>query len=247
MRRALVIGNWKMNGSSAENEALIKGLLPISAFLAESAVCVPYIYISQVNALLEGSSIGCGSQDVSVHDKGAYTGEISASMQADLGIGYVLVGHSERRQYHRESDELIAQKVIAAQSAGLKPVLCIGETLEEREAEKTLDVVGTQLQTVITAIGDSGLDNLVVAYEPVWAIGTGLTATPEQAQDVHQFIREKLGSAGEKIQILYGGSVKASNASDLFAKADIDGALVGGASLKVDEFTKIVEAATASQ
>ncbi len=241
MRRPLVIGNWKMNGDSAENVALIQALTSVSVS-AEVAVCAPYVYIEQVRQLLIGSSISYGAQDVSVYAKGAYTGEVSAPMLADLGCKYIIVGHSERRQYHAESNELIAQKVQAVQAAELTPVLCVGESLKQREAGQTLQLIEQQLQAVLAVLDDSALQDLVIAYEPVWAIGTGLTATPEQAQDVHKFIRGNMGAAADAVRILYGGSVKSVNAPTLFGQPDIDGGLVGGAALIADEFTKIMAA-----
>jgi triosephosphate isomerase (TIM) len=245
MRQPLIVGNWKMNGTSASNAALVSemtSLLSNASPKAEIAICVPFVYLDQVKRLLENTSIMCGAQDVSVHLNGAYTGEISASMLVDLSCQYVIVGHSERREYHHESSLLIAQKTLAAQQAGLTPVICVGETLGQREAGQTLALIGEQLAAIKSVVGEHGLVKSVIAYEPVWAIGTGLTATPEQAQTVHQFIREQLGVAAETTQILYGGSVKADNAASLFAQHDIDGALVGGASLNAADFYAIVSA-----
>ena len=247
MRRQLVIGNWKMNGSSASNKALlselITGLNEGRVDAAELAVCVPYVYLSAVADAIRGSSLKLGAQNVSQFDKGAYTGEISPSMLADLGCDYVLVGHSERRSLFGENSQVVAEKFVAAQASGLTPVLCVGETLEERQAGSTLAVVESQIAAVLERVSLGALLNSVSAYEPVWAIGTGLTATPEQAQEVHQFIRGCLGEQGQKISILYGGSVKASSAGELFAQADIDGGLVGGASLQGEEFLAIGQAA----
>ncbi len=247
MRRQLVIGNWKMNGSSASSSNLLSellvGLNAGRVDAAEMAVCVPYVYLSAAADAIKGSSLKLGAQNVSQFDSGAYTGEVSPSMLADLGCHYVLVGHSERRSLFGESSQIVAEKFVAAQASGLTPVLCVGETLEEREAGSTLAVVESQIAAVIESVGPEGLLNSVIAYEPVWAIGTGLTATPEQAQEVHQYIRRCLGEAGEKICILYGGSVKASSAGELFAQADIDGGLVGGASLQGEEFLAIGQAA----
>ncbi len=245
MRRPLVVGNWKMNGSSASNASFVSALcaLDVDAKLADAALCVPFVYLSQMSALLQGSPVALGAQDTSVHVEGAYTGEISAPMLADVGCRYVIVGHSERREYHHESNLLVAQKTLAVQQAGLVPIVCVGETLEQRESGNTLDIIGEQLAAVKSVVGEQGLVNAVLAYEPVWAIGTGLTATPEQAQEVHQFIRAQLGNAAASTSILYGGSVKPDNAKSLFAQADIDGALVGGASLKASDFFEIISAA----
>lgn len=243
MRRSLVMGNWKMNGSSAQNAELIQGLASIASSGAEAAVCVPYVYISQVKGLLGDSGVLLGAQDISEHEKGAYTGEISGAMLADMACQFALVGHSERRQYHNETNELTARKVLAALKAGITPVLCVGETLQERESEQTLKVIESQLTAVFDALDAEGMKKLVIAYEPVWAIGTGLTASPEQAQEVHAFIRSKLGAVADSTRILYGGSVKAKNAAELFEQQDIDGALVGGASLIAEEFVNIVAAA----
>ncbi|MFT6388809.1 MAG: triosephosphate isomerase [Cellvibrionaceae bacterium] len=244
MRSSLIVGNWKMNGSRAENSKL---LASIEAQLAEVvdaklAVCVPFVYIPQISELLQGSNLSFGAQDLSAHVSGAYTGEVAPSMLNDFGCDYVIVGHSERRQFHQESDLLVAQKALAAFQSKLIPIVCLGESLDQREACETLDVVGRQLQAVQAVLCDEAMSKLVVAYEPVWAIGTGLTATPEQAQEVHGFIRQKLGSAGDKVSLLYGGSVKEGNAKALFSKPDIDGALVGGASLDADEFIQIAKA-----
>lgn len=243
MRQPLVLGNWKMNGSLKDNRELLQGLVEGLNVDAGVGVCPPAVYIPQAVELLQGTNIAVGSQDVSAHGAGAYTGELQSSMLKEVGCAYALVGHSERREYHGESNAQVAEKFKAAQASGLVPVLCIGETLEQREAETTLDVIAAQLKAVIDKVGESAFSSAVVAYEPVWAIGTGKTATPEQAQEVHKFIRAQLGAVGEGVQILYGGSVKADNAESLFAKPDIDGALVGGASLKVQEFIAICSAA----
>ncbi len=245
MRRPLIVGNWKMHGSLQANESLVQGVVArwSGVHLAEVGVCPPAIYLSQVSQLLASTNIGCGAQDVSWAEAGAYTGEISAAMLADVGCQYVIVGHSERREYHAESSELVARKFVAAQSAGLTPILCVGETLAQREADETLAVIGEQLQAVVGLAGRKAMTAAVIAYEPVWAIGTGLTATPEQAQGVHEFIRDQLGEAGVAVRILYGGSVKPSNAAELFGQPDIDGALVGGASLNSDDFYRICQAA----
>lgn len=243
MRQPLVLGNWKMNGSLKENRELLQGILAELNVATEVGVCPPAVYITQAAELLQGSTVAVGSQDVSAHAAGAFTGELEAGMLKDVGCRYAIIGHSERRQYHGESDAQVAEKFQAALAVGLVPVLCIGETLEQRESEATLDVIATQMQAVINQVGVDAFTNAVVAYEPVWAIGTGKTATPEQAQEVHQFIRTQLGESGANVQILYGGSVKADNAETLFAKQDIDGALVGGASLVAKDFIAICNAA----
>jgi len=244
MRTPLVLGNWKMNGSLHSNAELLQALL--SGFQAaekvQVAVCAPYVYLAQVAQLLQGSAIGHGAQDISIASKGAYTGEISAQMLQEFDCTYVLVGHSERRDYHHESDALVAKKFQAAQQAGLTPVLCVGETLAQREADETLAVIGKQLQAVMALVGAKSLAAAVIAYEPVWAIGTGLTASPEQAQEVHAYIRQQLGAEGVATQILYGGSVKPNSAPELFKQADIDGALVGGAALNAADFLAIAAA-----
>ena len=249
MRSRLVAGNWKMHGSLAANrrllEALQQGLHGIGG--AQCAVCVPYPYLAQAESALSGTSIAWGAQNVSEWAQGAYTGEVSGAMLRDFGCRYVLVGHSERRALYGETDKQVAAKFQAAQGAGLIPILCVGETLQERESGVTEIVVGRQLAAVLDSNGVGALANAVVAYEPVWAIGTGRTATPQQAQTVHAFIRGVVGRqdaklAGELI-ILYGGSVKGANAKDLFAMADIDGGLIGGASLIAEEFIAICAAA----
>ena len=242
MRTPLVAGNWKMHGDRQMVRELLAGIQ--SGNLSSGvdvAVFPPYVYLPQVAEAVAGSAIAFGAQTLSEHQQGAFTGEISASMLVDIGCQYVLVGHSERRTLFAESNEQVAEKFVAAQKAGLIPMLCVGETLEEREAGKTLSVISEQLQAVTAR--DIDLTKSVIAYEPVWAIGTGLTATPEQAQEVHAYIREQLGAVGQQVRILYGGSVKADNAASLFAEADIDGALVGGASLKADQFCEICRAA----
>lgn len=245
MRQPLVLGNWKMNGSQESNRALLQALMQQWQGSAEVGVCPPSLYLSQVQALLASSEIKLGAQDVSAHTAGAFTGEVAAVMLADLGCDYVLVGHSERREYHGESNALVAEKFAAAQAEGLMPVLCVGERLEEREAGNTLTVIAEQLKAVVDRVGVEACARGVIAYEPVWAIGTGQTATPEQAQAVHAFLREQLGVAGEGVRLLYGGSVKADNAQALFAQPDIDGALVGGASLQAEDFLAICAAANA--
>ena len=249
MRRKLVAGNWKMHGSLTENEALLGALVAglASAEASDSAVCVPFPYLAQVRALLQSSALAWGAQDVSEHPKGAFTGEVAASMLKDFGCRYVIVGHSERRALHGENSALVARKMRAAQGQGLVPIVCVGETLAQREAGETEAVVAEQLDAVIAQAGAGALARSVVAYEPVWAIGTGKTATPEQAQSVHAFIRGRIAGAdagvANDLRILYGGSVKAGNAQALFAMADIDGALVGGAALDAAEFAAICRAA----
>lgn len=245
MRTKLVAGNWKMNGSLADNAALLAALKADLAGI-EAAVCVPYPYLAQAQAALAGSSIALGAQNLSTEPKGAFTGEVSASMLKEFGCKYVIVGHSERRSLYGESDEIVAKKFVVAQAAGLVPILCIGETLEEREAGVTEAVCARQLDAVIAAAGIGAFANAVIAYEPVWAIGTGKTASPEQAQAVHAFIRSKLAgldaSVAGNIIIQYGGSMKAGNALELLAQPDIDGGLIGGASLVAAEFVAIVQA-----
>ncbi|PHV06827.1 triose-phosphate isomerase [Janthinobacterium sp. BJB412] len=248
MRRKLVIGNWKMNGNRAANSALLSGIAAgLTSTGADCAVCAPAPYLAQCQAELAGTAIGWGAQDLSAHAGGAYTGEVAAGMLVDFGCRYVIVGHSERRAYHRESSELVAQKTVAALAAGLTPVVCIGETLEEREAGRTNAVVGEQLGAVLAAIPAADVARLVLAYEPVWAIGTGKTATPQMAQDVHQVLRAQLAGvnplAAVGVQILYGGSMKPDNAKELMAQADIDGGLIGGAALKAADFLAIIAAA----
>jgi triosephosphate isomerase len=245
MRRILVAGNWKMHGSGAMVQALLEGLLAgtENASDVEMAVFPPYPYLAQAQSLLDGSSISWGAQTLNPVSHGAHTGEVSAGMLLDFGCRYVLTGHSERRAIYAESDEDVADRFEAALASGLEPVLCVGETLEERENGETEAVVERQLDAVLDRCGVAGFERAVVAYEPVWAIGTGKTATPEQAQAVHAYIRDKFFSQDDTIagqlRILYGGSVNGSNAADLFAREDIDGGLVGGASLKVEDFLAI--------
>ena len=245
MRKILVAGNWKMNASTDMVDALINGLLEgVGADSGpDMAVFPPFPYLSQAAALLEGSSIGLGAQTLNPVAKGAHTGEVSASMITDLGASLVLVGHSERRSIYGESDQDVAERFQVALDAGLVPVLCVGETLEEREADETEAVVARQIDAVLDRSGIEGFAKAIVAYEPVWAIGTGVTASPEQAQAVHAFIRDKFaaldGIIAGQLRILYGGSVNGSNAADLFAREDIDGGLVGGASLKAEDFLAI--------
>jgi triosephosphate isomerase len=247
MRGTLVAGNWKMHGSLAENEALLSALR--SGMVVRDghrcAVCVPFPYLAQVSRALQASGIDWGAQDVSEHSKGAYTGEVSGAMLCEFGSRYVIVGHSERRALHGEGSRLVGRKLRAALAAGLTPIACVGETLAQREAGATEAVVAEQLDALITEAGTSALAKTVIAYEPVWAIGTGKTASPEQAQAVHRFIRARVRSAAPEfadgLLILYGGSVKATNASALFAMSDIDGGLVGGASLDAKEFLAICQ------
>lgn len=247
-RRPMVLGNWKMHGSKATNLALLSalrtGLDQIDHAACDIGVAVPFPYLAQAESVLTGSDIAWGGQDVSAHTHGAYTGEVSGAMLADFGARLVLVGHSERRTLHGEGDTLVADKARMALAAGATPVVCVGETLAEREADTTLDVIDRQLAPVL-ALGNETVSRLVLAYEPVWAIGTGRTASPEQAQEVHAAIRASLARADAAgVRVLYGGSVKASNAASLFAMSDIDGALVGGASLDAAEFLRIIQAAS---
>ena len=245
MRKILVAGNWKMHGSGAMVQELLEGLLAGTQNESDvdMAVFPPYPYLAQVQSLLDGSSISWGAQSVNPVLQGAHTGEVSAGMLLDFGCRYVLTGHSERRAIYGESDENVAKRFEAALASGLEPVLCVGETLEERENGETEAVVERQLDAVLDRCGIAGFERAIVAYEPVWAIGTGVTATPEQAQAVHAFIRDKFFSQDDiiagQLRILYGGSVNGSNAADLFAREDIDGGLVGGASLKVEDFLAI--------
>lgn len=247
-RKKLIAGNWKMNGSLAANAALIGELLAgIGQPACDVAVCVPAVYLAQVQLLLAGQGgIALGAQDVSQHESGAYTGDVSAAMLKELGARYVIVGHSERRQYQGETDAQVAVKAQRALAAGLMPIVCVGETLREREQGETESVVSRQLSAVIQLNGER-LADLVVAYEPVWAIGTGRTATPEQAQTVHAALRALLAAADLQaagVRILYGGSMNAGNAAELLAQPDIDGGLIGGASLKARDFLKIIETAS---
>lgn len=249
MRQPLVAGNWKMNGSLESIRELLAGIKHGigDVRVAEVAVCPPSVYLAEVQSALQGSVVGWGGQDLSIQDSGAYTGEVAGSMLADFACKYVIIGHSERRSYHGESDELVAQKYAAALKAGLTPIFCIGETLEEREAGITEEVVARQVDAVIERSGVDVLAQGVIAYEPVWAIGTGKTATPEQAQDVHAFIRSRVAAhsaeVADGVRILYGGSMKPGNAAELMAKPDIDGGLIGGAALKAEDFLGICTAA----
>lgn len=241
----LVLGNWKMHGSLAANDALLKALLALAGQAADACeigVCVPFPYLGQASQALKGSPISWGAQDVSTHEQGAYTGEVSATMLTDFGARWALVGHSERRALHGESAQYVADKAAAALKAGITPVVCLGESLAEREAGETMAVVTAQLQPVL-ALGAAAVQKMVFAYEPVWAIGTGRSASPEQAQEVHAGLRQALTEAGAPaVSLLYGGSVKPNNATSLFAMPDINGALVGGASLVADDFVAIARA-----
>jgi len=249
MRQPLVAGNWKLNGNKQSIEKLLQGVLGGMRDVkkAEVAVCAPYIYIPQVADMLKNSTVSYGSQNISEYESGAYTGEISATMLQEFGCKYAIVGHSERRSIYGETDEQVANKFVASQKAGIRPILCVGELLEEREAGETESVVARQLDAVVDKAGIEAFKDAVIAYEPVWAIGTGKTASPDQAQDVHAFIRQRLAKQSAEIaatvQILYGGSVKPDNAESLFAQADIDGGLIGGASLDAAGFLAICCAA----
>lgn len=248
MRQKFVAGNWKMHGNLESNAALLAGVRSGAAGLScRVAVCVPFPYLAQAQASLEGSAVAWGAQTVSEFAQGAYTGEVAGPMLVDFGARYAIVGHSERRAIYGESDAAVAAKFVAAQTAGLVPILCVGETLAEREAGRTEEVVLRQLMVVVDKAGVAAFANAVVAYEPVWAIGTGKTATSAQAQEVHEAIRARIAAADAGIaaglQILYGGSVKPQNAAELFAQADIDGGLIGGAALVVDDFLAICRAA----
>lgn len=246
--RKLVIGNWKLHGSLAGNADLLKALLaaPLDANRVAAAVCVPFPYLAQCRQLLEGSALTFGAQDVSAQVKGAFTGEVAAPMIAEFGARYVIVGHSERRAYHGETDAQVAAKAVRVLEGGMTPIVCVGETLEQRESGQTAAVVERQLGAVLAALTVAQAAQLVVAYEPVWAIGTGKTATSEQAQAVHARLRTQLAAKGEavtSVKILYGGSVKPDNAAELFSMPDIDGGLIGGASLKAQDFLAICNAA----
>jgi triosephosphate isomerase len=251
MRRRLVAGNWKMFGSSPRNQLLLEGLAARAGGLegVSCAVCVPFPYLYQAQSILSDSGVAWGAQNASQWPEGAYTGEVSVSMLADFGCQYVIVGHSERRSLFHEDDQLVGAKAKAVLEQRMTPIVCVGESLQERETGETQSVVSRQLDAVIAVIGLDGLDRSVVAYEPVWAIGTGKTATPDEAQAVHAFLRNTVSArdadVGERLTMLYGGSVKAANARSLFGMDDIDGGLIGGASLKLDEFLAICEAAIA--
>jgi len=249
MRKPLVAGNWKMNGSRESNRALLSALKGSLGDLqgADVAVCPPAVYLPEVAEALAGSQVAVGGQDCSDQQAGAFTGELAGSMLAEVGCRYVIVGHSERRERQNEDSAWVAAKFVAAQAAGLTPILCVGEQKDDRESGRTESVVAEQLDAVLDAAGVEAFDQAVIAYEPVWAIGTGLTATPEQAQEVHAFIRNRVAGRDPRVaadlRILYGGSCKADNAAGLFALADIDGGLIGGASLDADAFAAIARAA----
>lgn len=252
MRRKLVAGNWKMNGTLASNEALLRAVIAgCSNFKgADYAVCVPFPYLSQAQGLLTGGNVALGAQTLSEHASGAYTGEVAGAMLKEFACSYVIVGHSERRHLYGESDSAVANKYVAAQKVELTPIFCVGETLGEREANATESVIARQLNAVFDGAGVASLASAVIAYEPVWAIGTGKTATPEQAQSVHSFIRESISrrdaALAAGVRILYGGSVKSSNAAQLLASPDVDGGLIGGASLVAEDFLAICRAAQSS-
>ena len=245
MQRKLVAGNWKMHGNHSANAELLAAISGARPFGCDVAVCVPYPYLSETAVALAGTDIRWGAQDCSAHDQGAYTGEVSVAMLAEFGCRYVIVGHSERRQYHAESDLLVAEKAKIALAKGITPIVCVGETLAQREAGETEAVVKRQLSAVIHALGHCA-GEMVVAYEPVWAIGTGKVATPEQAQAVHALLRAQLKAAtphADQMKILYGGSMKPDNAVSLLSQPDIDGGLIGGAALKAADFVAICRAA----
>lgn len=247
MKKKLIAGNWKMNGSLAANESLVSSLLAgLGSVSCQVAICAPAVYLPQMQSLVAGSVLELGAQDLSVHESGAYTGEISGAMLKEFGVRYCIVGHSERRQYHGETDAVVAAKTQRALAFGITPIVCVGETLAEREAGRTEEVVKRQLAAVIHDNGHC-ISEIVLAYEPVWAIGTGKTASSEQAQQVHAVLRAQLRAASaqaDRIQILYGGSMNAANAKQLLSQQDIDGGLVGGAALKAADFLAIVASAT---
>jgi triosephosphate isomerase len=249
MRRCLVAGNWKMYGDAARNQRLLEGVAAQTGSLREAdcAVCVPFPYLAQVQGVLAKSPVSWGAQNVSEHAEGAYTGEVSVAMLADFGCRYAIVGHSERRNLFGDTDELVAANANAVLGGGLTPIVCIGESLKERDTGVTQAVVSRQLDAVTERIGMEGLGRSVVAYEPVWAIGTGKVATPQHAQAVHAFVRNRVAaqdaSVGAQLTILYGGSVKGANAAELFAMDDVDGGLIGGASLDLSDFMTICQAA----
>jgi triosephosphate isomerase len=250
-RKYLIAGNWKMYKTTAEAKALVEEIVQLAGKQTDVgvAVCPPYTSLAAVSPILENSNVALGAQNLHPKAEGAYTGEISAQMLRDLYVSYVIIGHSERRQYFAETDASVNEKTHAALAASLKPIVCVGETIQEREAGRTLDVVGTQMRDGLKGLTADAADALVIAYEPVWAIGTGKTATPAMAQEVHAAIRKmlvaQLGEAGNKVRILYGGSMKPENAAELLEQPDIDGGLIGGASLKAKSFYQIIEAAMA--
>jgi triosephosphate isomerase len=251
MRRTLIAGNWKMNGSLNGNAVLLAGIKAGAgqASACDLLVCVPFPYLAQCQSELAGSAVAWGAQDLSEHASGAYTGDVAASMLREFACAYAIVGHSERRAYHAESNAAVAKKVVRALQAGLTPIICVGETLAEREAERTEAIVGEQLDVVLDALSDADAAHIVVAYEPLWAIGTGMTATPHMAQTVHAMLRAKIAAknadAAAQVRIIYGGSMKPDNAGQLLAMPDIDGGLIGGASLKAEDFLAIARAAQA--
>ena len=247
MRRTIVAGNWKMNASKESVNKLILGILSgMSEVSSEVVVCAPFPYLSQVEGLIAGSQVKLGAQNLNTNSSGAFTGEVSADMIKDFGARHVIVGHSERRSLYGENSSLVAKKVKAALDSDLTPLLCVGESLEQREAGKTETIVAEQINAVIELVGIGAFRNIIIAYEPVWAIGTGKTASPEQAQAAHLFIRDLLGESDDSIaqgtHILYGGSMNAGNANDLISCADIDGGLIGGAALKAEDFLQICKA-----
>lgn len=248
MRQPLIAGNWKMNGTKASAQALLSGVVTGAASIskAEIVVCPPFPFLSLSEQLLTSSSVQLGAQTVSTESSGAYTGEVSASMLAEFGCRYVIIGHSERREYYGETDEIVAKKLSACLAQGLTPILCVGESLQQREQNQTESVIAGQIDGIVSRIGIDAFNQIEIAYEPIWAIGTGMTATPEQAQAVHAFIRQRIAKdsqvIAEKIRILYGGSMKAANAHDLLSQPDIDGGLIGGASLVADDFLAICQA-----
>lgn len=247
MRRKLIAGNWKMNGSEAANTTLLESIKSeLGNPACAIAVCVPAPYYAQCRDMLRGTPVAWGGQDISIHSSGAYTGEVSGAMLTDFDCSYVIVGHSERRTYHGESDDIVAKKTLSALASGVIPIVCVGESLAEREEGRTNEVVGAQIEAVLSVLDASQVARIVIAYEPVWAIGTGKTATPEMAQEVHAMLRKRLlakdAVAGEVVQVLYGGSMKPDNAEELLAMRDIDGGLIGGASLKAADFLAIIRA-----
>ncbi len=247
MRTTLIAGNWKMNGSLQSIIQLVEGIKAGDAGSARLAVCPPAVYLMKVGGMLEGTNISLGSQNVCDQAGGAYTGEISGTMLKEAGCTYAIVGHSERRSLYQESDSLVADRFAMAIESGLQPILCLGETIDERQSDATEEVVARQLNAVLEKVGVDALSNSVIAYEPVWAIGTGQVATPEQAQAVHAFIRRKISAensqVADQLQILYGGSMNPGNAAELLSQPDIDGGLIGGASLKAADFLAIAQAA----
>ena len=246
MRRSLVVGNWKMNGNLASAQLLAKGIIAgLGSADADIAVCVPYVYLPAINELVKDTALGLGSQNIADKASGAYTGEVSASMLKEFNTQYALVGHSERRSYYGDTDASVAARYVQAQEQGIIPILCVGETLEQREQDQTFTVINEQLDAVLDLAGVESLNKAVIAYEPVWAIGTGKTASDEQAQEVHHYIRQYIAAKdqaiAEKVQILYGGSAKPENAKGLFAMPDIDGGLIGGASLDAESFLSVFQ------